>query len=514
MKLKTGAAETYLNHLISHGSLTANSSLRTMHDPVATTQQEISRRDALRAGAALLGLGWANVPLSAADAPHADPFHDPVYNLIQPRAELIKPLSDAAQGAQARPRMINGVPVTGLPQSLPDLDDSITNIIKKTGIPGVGLCLSKHGQLVCARGYGRASIVGNVVVEPTMPATIMSCSKPLTVTAALTLVRDGKLRLDDLAFPILKDAPILARGQTFDQRQSKITVRQLMNHTSGLFNAVEVLIDARRFQNLAQKGRIQLIHGRIGQNDLVRVGMGQKLLFNPGTKFAYSGQAMQVLGRIVEKIGGLRLDRYIRRFVCGPLSMRSYYVGSYLNDDQYHRFYKPNRETLYTMFPTIYDKDKKRYHVPPDDSNKYVAWGAADACGWGSMSAIDVLRWITFFCDLIGPDVTREALERPSVVNDKGEQVKGGAGLGWFVTNPNRKGRVGFNHVGAWAGERCFAECRAGGGSVALLVNSEDEPNLHQLNQTARKYVDKLKAPPPEAPDWKDYGFPPPAFRG
>jgi CubicO group peptidase (beta-lactamase class C family) len=287
-----------------------------------------------------------------------------------------------------------------------------------------------------------------------------------------------------------------------------------MNHTSGLFNAVDVIVDGRRFQALAQKGRIQLIHGRIGQNDLVRVGMGQKLLFNPGSKFSYSGQAMQVLARIVEKVGGLRLDRYIRRHICGPLSMRSYYVGTYLKDEQYHRLAQPNREALYTMFPTIYDKDKKRYHVPPDNSNKYVSWGEADACGWGSMSAIDLLRWITFYRDLIGPDVTKKALERPSVVNDKGERVKGGAGLGWFVHDPDHKGRVGFGHVGAWAGERAFAECRGNGASVAMLVNSDDEPSLSELNKAARHYIDKLKAPPPEVPDWKDYGFPPPAFGG
>jgi hypothetical protein len=110
--------------------------------------------------------------------------------------------------------------------------------------------------------------------------------------------------------------------------------------------------------------------------------------------------------------------------------------------------------------------------------------------------------------------VTKEALERPSVVDDKGKRVKGGAGLGWFVTDPDRKGRVGFNHVGAWAGERCFAECRPSGASVALVVNSDDEPSLHDLNKAARNYIDKLKAPPPEVPDWKDYGFPPPAFGG
>src|SRR5262249_43253306 len=159
-------------------------------------------------------------------------------------------------------------------------------------------------------GYGRASLAGNVPVEPTMPATIMSISKSVTATAALTLVRDRKLRLDDRAFPLLADGPLLAPGQAVDQRQYKIEMHHLMSHTSGLFNVVEKLNDPPQFQTLAHRGAIRLVHGRIAQNDLVRIGMKEPLLFEPGQKYAYSGQGMQVLGRIVEKVSALRLDRY------------------------------------------------------------------------------------------------------------------------------------------------------------------------------------------------------------
>jgi hypothetical protein len=95
-----------------------------------------------------------------------------------------------------------------------------------------------------------------------------------------------------------------------------------MNHISGLFDAEEVLSDPPRFQALAKGGVIRLIHGRIGQNDLVRIGMNKPLLFDPGEKFAYSGQGMQVLARIV--------DRYIQTRMFDPLGIRTCYVGSYL----------------------------------------------------------------------------------------------------------------------------------------------------------------------------------------
>jgi CubicO group peptidase (beta-lactamase class C family) len=226
-----------------------------------------------------------------------------------------------------------------------------------------------------------------------MPATIMSVSKTVTVAAALTLVRDKKLRLDDLAFRLLGDGALLAPGQSADQRQFKIEVHHLMSHTSGLFNLVETLNDPARFAMLAQRGVIRLAHGRIGQNDLVRIGMKEKLLSDPGQKYAYSGQGIQVLGRIVEKISGLRLNRYIQKAIFDPLGIKSYYVGSYLDDGQYRQLMRANREHLYAMSPALYDNNRHA-HRPRDISNiGYVSWGQADACGRGSLNSLDLLRF-------------------------------------------------------------------------------------------------------------------------
>jgi CubicO group peptidase (beta-lactamase class C family) len=475
---------------------------------------EMNRRQALVAGAGLFGLGLAEAAVRSADKPRYDAFHDPAYCVIRTRDELVKPLSDQAQEAQARPRMVNGVSVTGLPASLPELDEPITRLLRESGIPGVAICTSKKDRLVCTRGYGRASLVGNVPVEPTMPATIMSVSKPLTVTAALTLVRDGKLRLDDLAFNLLRERPLLASGQSVDPRQYKITIRQLMSHTSGLFNAVETLNDPPRFRALAQQRQIQLIHKRIGQNDLVRVGMGRPLLFEPGRKFTYSGQGMQVLGRVVEKISGMRLDRYIRRHVFAPLGVRSYYVGSYLSDEQYRQFQNPNREQVYAMCPALYKKEQRR-HVTLDLRNPpYLSWGGADSCGWGVVSAIDMLRWVSNFFNLVGPEMAEAAVERPSVVNDQGQRVESTMGLGWGVTPKDSAGRAGINHEGGWPGEGSLASRRSDGRSTAILVNSDDVAHVKQIYGAVRQYLKGVKTIPSGAPEWRDYGFPDAAVGG
>ena len=207
-----------------------------------------------------LGPRTGSVRSRSAETPRIDPFHDPTYSLLRTREDLVKHLRDEARERPRRNRreLVNGISVTGLPLEVSELDETVTKILRESGIPGAAVCIAKNDRLVCTRGYGRASLVGNVPVEPTMPATIMSVSKPLTVTAALTLVRDGKLRLDDLAFQILTDGPLLAPGQSVDPRQQKITIHQLMSHTSGLFNAVEILNDPARFRSLAQQRQIQL----------------------------------------------------------------------------------------------------------------------------------------------------------------------------------------------------------------------------------------------------------------
>ena len=369
-------------------------------------------RRGLLAGAAALAVG-GNTKRAFAVGAGPDPFHDPTYATLPLRSDLVGRLKPAARAAQITHRMVNGIPVTGLPLSIPEFDDKIAAIMAGSGIPGVSIALAKNNALVLARGYGRASLVGNALVEPTTPATIMSISKTITAMAALMLVRDGKLRLNDLAFDILREGPLGGNAQSIDRRQYRIDVRHLLNHTSGLFNAVEILNDPPRFQGMARSGIIRLMHGRIGQNDLVRLGMNKPLLFDPGEKFAYSGQGMQVLARVVEKISGLRLDHYIQARLFDPLGIRSYYVGSYLSDEQYAAVIRPNRDNLYGMAPSLYDKQSNSHRPRPPRHGQAMCRGEAPMRAAGDHRALDLLRYTSAVPSMVGPQLWQQLIERP-----------------------------------------------------------------------------------------------------
>jgi N-acyl-D-amino-acid deacylase len=476
----------------------------TSQDAAISPAARAWTRRGVLAGAAALAVG-GNIKRAFSVGVGPDPFHDPTYATLPLRIDLVGRLKPAARAAQAVHRMVNGIQVTGLPLSIPEFDDKIASIMASSGIPGVSMALAKNNALVLARGYGRASLVGNVLVEPTTPATIMSISKTITAMAALMLVRDGKLRLNDLAFDILRDGPLGGNAQSVDRRQYRIEVRHLMNHTSGLFNAVEILNDPPRFQGMARSGIIRLMHGRIGQNDLVRLGMNKPLQFDPGEKFAYSGQGMQVLARVVEKISGLRLDHYIQARLFDPLGIRSYYVGSYLSDEQFAAVIRPNRDNLYGMAPSLYDKQSNSHRPRPPNTAEYVSWGGADACGWGSLNALDLLRYVSAVPSMAGPELWQQLIERPLVNKDAAPRAPGPFGLGWAVFD--RGGRKGINFAGGWPGEQSFAELRPDGTSLAVLINSDDAVRFRQINAAAQQLLERVDTLQLPSPSWQDYGF-------
>jgi CubicO group peptidase (beta-lactamase class C family) len=466
----------------------------------------VTRREALATAGAALTLPIFAPWRAATAGEEPDMFHDPAYSVLRRRTDLVDRLAPVARQAQETRRLVRGIRVTGLPESVPELDDRIAEIMTASGIPGVSLALARNNELLVARGYGRASLVGDVPVEPPMPATIMSVSKTVTVMAALTLVRDGKLKLEDRAFQLLQDGPLPAGSASIDPRQYDIEIHHLMSHTSGLFNVVESLNDPSRFGALARRGAIRLVHGRIGQNDLVRIGMEKKLLFAPGQRYAYSGQGIQVLGRIVEWVSGLRLDHYIQKAVFDPLGIRSYYVGSYLDDAQYAAFLRPARDDLYAMSPCIYDKSRNTHRPKDVPRNEYVSWGQADACGWGSMSSLDLLRYVSAVPELVSPELWNTMTRRAIVVNDAGQSAPGPFGLGFAVVE--RGARKGINHNGEWPGERSFVALRPDGGSLAVLVNSDDAPRVHDIIGAAGQFLDRLGSAKLESPGWQDYGYP------
>src|SRR5580693_7513814 len=113
--------------------------------------REMTRRQALVAGTGVVACGLSGFSGQAADNQRVDPFHDPIYNAMPQRAELVKHLTAEAVEGQQNVRRLNGLTVTGLPQALPDLDEPVTRLLRESGIPGTAVAVAKKGRLICTR---------------------------------------------------------------------------------------------------------------------------------------------------------------------------------------------------------------------------------------------------------------------------------------------------------------------------------------------------------------------------
>jgi CubicO group peptidase (beta-lactamase class C family) len=187
-------------------------------------------------------------------------------------------------------------------RSYPDLD-AVDGYIERqmaaNRVPGLALAITRGDEVVYIKGYGTA---GNG--EPMTPRTqfyTASLSKGFTALAVMQLVEEGKVELDE---PVRTYVPGFA---TADRRLSgKITVRELLNQTSGLADSGFPAYTLPQPDGLEERV------------ETLRIA---KLVSEPGAEFHYTDPNYAVLARLVEVASGEPFGGYLRNHVFGPLEM-------------------------------------------------------------------------------------------------------------------------------------------------------------------------------------------------
>src|SRR5687767_9881366 len=170
--------------------------------------------------------------------------------------------------------------------------------------PGCAIGVSQRGRVVLERAYGMADVESGTPMTPATVVHAASLAKSVTAMAVLLLAREGKLALDDDVRRYLPELP--------DYRTrygTAITIRHLLNHTSGLRDFFEMLILAR--------GRFE--EERITDGDAIAViGRQPALNFPPGTQYGYSNTGYLLAARIVERISGQRFSAFAAQHIFAP----------------------------------------------------------------------------------------------------------------------------------------------------------------------------------------------------
>ncbi|MER6945838.1 serine hydrolase domain-containing protein [Nonomuraea sp. NPDC000554] len=168
-----------------------------------------------------------------------------------------------------------------------------------TGLPGVAVAITKGRQVLHAAGYGRTAS-GDPLTADT-PMAVASVSKSFTSLAVMQLVEKGEISLDK---PVRGYLPEFTMA---DPRAAKITVRQLLNQTSGMADS------AFHEKSLPQPGTLQGAVARLRTAGLAA---------EPGTAFSYHNTNYQVAARLVEVVSRRPFAAYLDAHVFTPLGMR------------------------------------------------------------------------------------------------------------------------------------------------------------------------------------------------
>lgn len=192
-------------------------------------------------------------------------------------------------------------PVSGPPPSAAALTALVDSVVRAglltQGVPGVSVVVTRGGETLVQRAWGRADAASGRAADPSTRYAIGSNTKQFTAALVLRLVDRGRLTLGDSIGRHLS-------GLRPEWRA--ITIEQLLNHTSGL-------------------QRSYVVPSRIGQDlpgdSLVAQAARDTMASRPGTTFLYSNTGYMLLGVLVEKLYGKPYAAALRDEIAAPLGL-------------------------------------------------------------------------------------------------------------------------------------------------------------------------------------------------
>lgn len=185
------------------------------------------------------------------------------------------------------------------------LHEMLIKFVENEKFPGLAAGIVKDNRVLFTGEYGTANLsTGDPVVRGTLFHQA-SVSKTFVATAIMQLVERGKVELDA---PITK---YLSYFKLEDERYQNITIRQLMNHTSGMPDEEDYAWDRPEYDEQSLERYVK--------------GIGHhKLLSQPGEKFAYSNIGYEILGDMIAKVSDMSFEQYMEKIFlnqqeCSPV---------------------------------------------------------------------------------------------------------------------------------------------------------------------------------------------------
>jgi CubicO group peptidase (beta-lactamase class C family) len=185
------------------------------------------------------------------------------------------------------------------------LDAALQRFVVEDGVPGVAVGIVDEGQVVYANGFGLMDLsTGTRTVTRDTVFHLASITKTFVATAVMQLVERGRIALDA---PVVKYLPYFRLS---DPRYDAITIRQILTHTSGLPDVDNYAWDRPEYDTGALERYVRSL-------------APLTLRSGPGSTYAYSNLAFEVLGDVIAKASGRSFEDYVHAEILQPLRMTS-----------------------------------------------------------------------------------------------------------------------------------------------------------------------------------------------
>lgn len=322
--------------------------------------------------------------------------------------------------------------------------DSLLNTMYNNQQPGIAIGIVQNGKTIFTGGYGVKDVTTKQLIQASTNFNIASLTKQFTAMAVLQLAQQGKIKLNDSPGKYL---PSLNKNVA-----NKITIRQLLTHSSGLID----------HYSYVKSNGLQHAHNIDVFKAIENI---DSTYFTPGTQFRYSNTAFCTLALIIEKVSGTTYNNYMQQHIFIPAGMNHTAIWN-----EHTQVYQPATGYTLDSVTNKFIKSQAEEHV----------FFSTEGDGGVYTSVDDYIRW---FNALQGGNIFNAAIVQQArsieFAIDKTKQL--GYGFGWFIDGGS--GPVKVYHSGDNSGFRTFTFSIPSQNFLIVVFANRDDINIEELVQ-------------------------------
>lgn len=305
------------------------------------------------------------------------------------------------------------------------------------------ILIAEDGKVIYENAIGWANIEDGEALTLTTPFYLASLAKTFTATGIMKLKEEGKLDYDD---------KIATWFSEMGSAGNKISIRHLLNHTSGLPDYFSMGWDETGLTNAQLYDK--LVHNTPMLNS------------RPGYKYSYNNTGYVLLALIIEKVSGLPFYKFIESTICEPLGMEDTWVYDIRN-------------------PEISEKDRAiGYRKNMKHRDDYLLLTTGDG---GMYSTIeDMFTWDRALHD--NKILSQATLEEAYLPVTLPNGVTKNYGFGWVIGS-NLNGKI-VTHSGGLAGFRNYFERQIDVGNTLIILTNNSNNDIVEIRNILVKILD------------------------